>query len=114
MPDDFHAVENSFYVTSDLPLIWCYFQLKFANLPSLVSASAVPAINRETALSQQVPFSPDKEIQAFCTSLKRIIQAADDLNKEADELTETRDALIPLLLSGKITPINAVELLTAA
>lgn len=54
---------------------------------------------------------PVEAVKTFDSFGRNIRECLNELVKEVNELTQTRDVLLPMLLSGKITPNRAAKLL---
>lgn len=108
---DFYPIDTCFYVESDYPQIWSYFLTKNAGLESKNSDSAVPGLNREAALECLVPNVGVEIAQQEGKFLEELLGITSHLENENRELIKARDALVPLLLSGKIAVKSAAKLL---
>lgn len=103
--DPFFPIDTTFYIRrldENIPLIYHFFMLKYLNLASLGSDSAVPGLNRNMAYLSPY-LKPDYRILAkfdgLCACLQRQIDA---INKENIRLGAIRDSLIPhIILGGK-------------
>jgi type I restriction enzyme S subunit len=97
-------IDTTFYVSpiSGFPLLACYFALRNAQLRGKNSDSAIPGLNREAALGTQVLAPPMTVVQNWSASRQPILGHVYHLDRENDELTALRDALLPELLSGRI------------
>lgn len=73
-------------------------------------ATTMGHIKREH-LRQEVPLPSQDEISRLDKTVEPIWRDSLERLKENDELVKTRDALLPMLLSGKITPNSATKLL---
>ncbi len=102
---DFFPIDTTFYVvpTRSYPgLAYLSFALEFLRLGRLGSDSAVPGLNRKMAYGTPL-VSPSRGAAAFFEQWAlQIKQAMFTLDRESKLLTETRDTLLPQLISGKL------------
>ena len=99
---DFYPIDTAFYVTSQLPRLYCYFALRLMGLEHMNTDSAVPGLNRENALSRPFPRPTKEALHRFVTVTQPLIAAIAVLKYESGELVRARDELLPLLLSGRV------------
>lgn len=97
----FHPIDTTFYVVpkwQELDLAFLYRVLQTARLDRYSADSAVPGLNRNTALSIPVVKPPVPVAQGFSTyaSVWRAKQTV--LESECNTLRETRDALLRELI----------------
>jgi type I restriction enzyme S subunit len=111
-PRPFWAIDTAFYVTASLPLRWVFHRL--LNVTFLNSDAAVPGLNREAALSIQVPVPPVELAGRFDALLAPIQELSDKLRVSSDRLRRSRDLLLPRLISGELTVSRTEPLLEAA
>lgn len=104
VPADFFPIDTAFYATSDLPALYVYFLLREAKLGDLNTDSAVPGLNRSNALSRFVPVASNAGLQRFRQVATPMREAIGGLDLEVAELKRTRDELLPLLMSGAVSP----------
>lgn len=83
-----------------------FFALRKARLKDLNSDSAVPGLNREEAYGQYVSVPAGSDSEQLADQLKRQFALAASIRDESQRLAETRDRLLPLLMSGKVTVKN--------
>lgn len=102
--DDFYPIDTVYYVKSDLPLHYVYYNLQHQNF--INADAAVPGLSRRQAYSLPL-ILPDKEIinefevysEDFFTTIK-------SLQIRNQNLMETRDLLLPRLIEGEIDVSN--------
>jgi type I restriction enzyme, S subunit len=99
---DFFPIDTTFYVESKIPKLYCYFALRTMGLEDMNTDSAVPGLNRENALSRPFPRPTREALARFVAVSQPLLDAATQLEREADELIRTRNELLPLLLSGRV------------
>lgn len=113
---DFFPIDTTFYVRtkSKAPsLRLLYYQLKTADLARLSSDSAVPGVNRN-AVYGDACISPPSELTGwFDEAVARLWSLMLSNSEEIRTLAETRDALLPKLLSGEIS-VHAVPTLESS
>ncbi|WP_431839349.1 restriction endonuclease subunit S [Gordonia hongkongensis] len=80
-----------------------YFALRKARLNELNSDSAVPGLNREEAYGQHVRIPIGSDSEQLANQLQYQFALAASVQDESRRLAETRDRLLPLLMSGKVT-----------
>jgi len=103
--ENFFPVDSCFYVKiidKEVPLHYIYYQLINANLKNLISGAAVPGINRNAIYL--LPFIKPlncvlKEFERIALSIFFLIS---ELNSIILNLRNTRDFLLPKLISGEI------------
>lgn len=98
--DDFYPIDTTFYVKTELPMIFCYFLLKRAHFIS--GDSAVPGLNREDAYRTDVEIFDQGAMEEFQQVADPMFLRRSLLQKENQKLAAMRDLLLPRLLSGEI------------
>ncbi|OCH78792.1 restriction endonuclease subunit S [Gordonia sp. UCD-TK1] len=83
-----------------------YYALRKARLNELNSDSAVPGLNRDEAYDQQVRVPSGSASEPLAEQLERQFELARSLRDQSRRLAHTRDQLIPLLMSGKVTVMD--------
>lgn len=105
IPVDFFPIDTTFYVVpmdSSLSLEFLLFLLELQDLPSLSADSAVPGLNRNIAYMNKLIW-PDESLAKLFTSIAQSILGKIAQNEhESRTLAETRDALLPKLVSGEV------------
>lgn len=101
---DYFPIDTAFYVETNESLMFLYFSLLGAGLARMNTDSAVPGLNRDNALSVKVPWPSEARIREFETDVTPMWVAAEDLEGEAMSVRAARDALLPLLMSGRVLP----------
>lgn len=106
-------IDTTFYVSprSGYPLLACYFTLKSAGLRNKNSDSAIPGLNRDTALGVRVPAPPKSVACAWSERREALLDYVDHIERESAGLASLRDALLPELMSGRIRVPEADEVL---
>ncbi len=86
-----------------LPLLYLYYLLRDIDFAAMNHDSAVPGLNREQAYTVEVP-APNQELVAkFAEKSAGLLALRSARKRESEVLARTRDELLPLLMSGKIT-----------
>lgn len=101
----FFPIDTTFYVvpkTLQNAMPFLFFTMANLNLPHFGADSAVPGINRNTALSLQFVMPDHQMIDRFNELAKGLFTLRDNYDSQAVTLTEIRDTLLPKLLSGEL------------
>lgn len=109
----FWAIDTAFYVDTipgGQPLEFIFFLLQSAGLRSLVGDSAIPGLNRETALSCRVQLPEDGQIARFVDLARPVLSLSWQASEESKILGELRDTLLPRLMSGQIRVKDAEKI----
>lgn len=108
-PTDFYPIDTVYFVTSSLPLRFLFHDLQTKNF--LNNDAAVPGLNRNQAYSLETIVPPADVLERFCHFADEFDQQASILRKQCEILRQTRDLLLPRLLSSQIplteTALNA-------
>lgn len=102
---DFFVIDTAYYVTSQLPLRFVYFDLHGKNF--INGDAAVPGLSRAQAYSLETIVPPRPLIQRFCDLAEGFLAPASTLRRQAANLRKTRDLLLPRLLSGQLSVSDA-------
>lgn len=97
---DFYPIDTTFYVKTDLPLIFCLYLLK--SLKFQPGDSAVPGLNREDAYRYKVLVPTKGLMEEFQKTVKPMFAQRYQLQNENQKLATMRDLLLPRLMSGEI------------
>ena len=115
-PNNFFPIDTVFYVVPKnaytLSFIWPLLQT--LGLNKMNTDAAVPGLNRNNAYRLEIPKPSNEVLQAFEKIVFPLRQKIDANDKENQSLTETRDYLLPKLMSGEVrvgeaTPAATVE-----
>lgn len=107
----FFVIDTAFYVMmrdKRIPLEYIRFVLEQQNLPSLSADSAVPGLNRNLAYMNIVPVPNSSVLKVFCDQIRVIFEYHHSLQEQSRTLAQTRDALLPKLISGEVR-VDEVE-----
>lgn len=103
--DDFYPVDSTFYINrlnKDLSQYYLFYLFNKLNLKSIVSGSAVPGINRNHIYLLQVPIPTLDLLNKFNKIIIPIFKMINIIKNLNQNLTKTRDYLLPKLISGKV------------
>ncbi len=103
--ENYYPIDTTFYITDTYQvenLYFHYFLLKRQNFDRLLSDSAVPGLNRDLALSMEVVVPKRKIINNFGVLVESFFTKLHSNKKTIQTLTQTRDTLLPKLMSGQI------------
>ncbi len=108
-PDDFFPIDTVFYVETkagySLSFLWPLLQTM--GLEGMNTDAAVPGLNRNNAHRLEV-VRPSQPVLNACNDLAGLLrQRLDACNSENRTLAETRDYLLPRLMSGKVRVADA-------
>jgi len=99
---DFYCVDSAFYVGTSISKYFVYYLLKYQNLESLISGSAVPGLNRNMVYLNFFILPRIDIINKFEEIIKPIFLEVYRLTVENQKLASLRDLLLPKLMSGEI------------
>ena len=97
----FYPIDTAFYVKSDLPLHYVYFNLLLSQ-QFLNSDAAVPGLNRNQAYSNPFLIPENDLLDSFTQQIAPIFSLTRSLRSRNRNLRTTRDLLLPKLISGKL------------
>jgi type I restriction enzyme, S subunit len=97
----FFPIDTVFYVVSELPLTFLFFLLRTMNF--INNDAAVPGLNRNQAYSNQLFYPGSDLITKFAEMADPIFDAKHQIQAQNENLTQTRDLLLPRLISGKLS-----------
>ncbi|MFR9853993.1 restriction endonuclease subunit S [Corynebacterium striatum] len=110
-----YPIDTTFWVESKrLPFELLYFLLKSCDFASMNTDSAVPGLNRKNAYQVAVPWISEDSASEIGPLLKTLRARQEHARKENQVLARTRDELLPLLMSGRITVGEAEEAVDVA
>lgn len=105
LEEHFNPIDTTFYVEDVLGcngLYFYYFLIKNQNFKRLTSDSAVPGLNRDMAYSIEIAIPKINKINKFNTFAKSVFNKINLNHKQIQTLTQTRDRLLPKLMSGQL------------
>jgi type I restriction enzyme S subunit len=97
---DFWPIDTVFYVSTDLPLPYAFFNLRSQGF--INSDSAVPGLNRNQAYS--LPFLCPQEsiVNDFAKIVTGYFALISNFKAQNENLRQSRDLLLPKLISGQL------------
>ncbi len=98
----FFPIDTVFYVKPKAPLTFCFYLLQSLGLEGMNTDAAVPGLNRKNAYRLPVPWSHDSIRAAFDDIVASLRQTLRHNAEESRTLAQTRDLLLPKLMSGEI------------
>lgn len=110
--EDFFPIDTTYYITSKRAsrgMYFEYFLLKAMDLEHMNSDSAVPGLNRDIALSSEVAAPRDGYSQRFDNSCAPLFDKMNANKKQILALQQTRDTLLPKLMSGEVRVVAKME-----
>lgn len=105
--DDFYPIDTVYYVESDHSLFYLYSLLKTIHF--INGDAAVPGLNREQACSSIIVFPSGSIIDKFDSLVSPIYEQRRIVQLQTLLLQQTRDLLLPRLISGKLSVEHLVE-----
>lgn len=100
----FFPIDTTFYVKPRAaPLTFCYYAMQRLGLENMNTDAAVPGLNRENAYRLDLVRPKDAVMDRFDTfvgTLRSVVRAN---IQRVEILTDLRDALLPRLISGKLS-----------
>jgi type I restriction enzyme S subunit len=105
MPKPGWVIDTAFYaqpVISEINMQALYFLLDAAGFKSLLGDSAVPGVNRNTALTHPTRIPGPEQLPRFCEEARELLRVPVQAERENGTLTSLRDTLLPQLVTGKI------------
>lgn len=103
-----YPIDTTFWVEpTGAPLAYLYYLLKSIDFVSMSSDSAVPGLNRNRAYATEVPRVSASDLETFESASSGLMRKLEASQSENRTLAATRDELLPLLMSGRITVKDA-------
>lgn len=103
-----YPIDTTFWVESTgAPLAYLYYLLKSIDFVSMSSDSAVPGLNRNRAYATEVPRVSASDLETFESASSGLMRKLEASQSENRTLAATRDELLPLLMSGRISVKDA-------
>ena len=98
--NDFFPIDTTFFVKTELPLVYVYFLLKDQVFQT--GDSAVPGLNRGQAYMNTVNLPSVDKILKFANLVDPMFKLMSNNKKQNQTLTSLRDTLLPKLMSGEV------------
>jgi type I restriction enzyme S subunit len=96
----FFVIDTAYFVTSSLPLHFLFYTLPTLNF--INSDAAVPGLSRNQAYTLEILVPPGHLLSRFCELADTFERQASTLQLKVQNLRQTRDLLLPRLLSGQV------------
>lgn len=97
---DFFPIDTAFFIRTELSLFYVYFNLQEQNF--LNSDAAVPGLSRNQAYQNHFLVPDSKTINSFEEFIIPVFQQNQILKQKNITLRQTRDLLLPKLISGEL------------
>jgi len=97
----FYPIDTAFYVKTELPLQYVYFNLLLSQ-QFLNSDAAVPGLNRNQAYSNPLIVPASALLESFRQHIEPVFALTRSLRTRNENLRTSRDLLLPKLISGKL------------
>jgi len=101
--EPFFPIDTVFYVEPKASLYYCYYLLQTLGLSGMNTDAAVPGLNRNNAYRLAANWPGDDLVAEFDKFAGLFRSKIAQGNVESKTLAETRDLLLPRLMSGVIT-----------
>lgn len=108
---DFYPIDTTYYVKTrnGCSLVFAYYMLQTLGLNDMNTDAAVPGLNRNNVYRLEIPNFPSVLIERFESTGGIFTQRIEALRKENESLAVLRDTLLPKLLSGELSVVQAEE-----
>ncbi len=102
---NFYPIDTTYFVKTKLDIKYLFLKhlLDTLNLSKMNSDSAVPGLNRESALGVNVISIPVEIIKLFENIASPLFDKIALTSEQNRELIELRDWLLPMLMNGQVT-----------
>ncbi len=107
----FFVIDTAFYLkpVTAIDLRWAYLELIAVDINSMDSGSAIPSTSREDFYQIPVNLPPSSILKAFGDITFSLYEKTQFNDAESQTLTQTRDKLLPRLLSGELSVAAAED-----
>lgn len=105
LSENFYPIDTTYFVTSkknSRKLIYEYFLLKSFNFEDMNTDSAVPGLNREIALGNELKIPPVSLVEKFNSTTSYFFDKIRVNNSQIRTIEKLRDNLLPKLMSGEV------------
>ena len=104
----FWSVDTMFYTEMKIPNVakFVYQFVKSKDLASMNAGSAVPSMTTDILNAMEVSIPPAEILEKFEAIVAPMYQMMQKKNEQSAKLATLRDALLPKLISGKITTME--------
>lgn len=105
LQDNFFPIDTTYFVQPKIGIKFYYlkFLLDSLGLNKMNSDSAVPGLNRDSALRIPIVVVPEEKIIFFENTVMAIFKKLEANCKEIEILIKLRDWLLPMLMNGHVT-----------
>lgn len=105
LQDNFFPIDTTYFVQPKIGIKFYYlkFLLDSLGLNKMNSDSAVPGLNRDSALRIPIVVVPEEKIIFFENTVMAIFKKLEANCKEIEILIKLRDWLLPMLMNGQVT-----------
>ena len=109
--EPFWSVDTMFFTEMKLPNVakYVYHFVKSKDLASLNAGSAVPSMTTDILNAMELLIPDDDSLSRFDSIVAPMFLAMQQNTQESSKLAETRDALLPRLMSGELD-VSALDL----
>ncbi|HAU4285829.1 restriction endonuclease subunit S [Citrobacter freundii] len=103
--DNFYPIDTAYYVSpkNRISMIFLNYLISSLGLEGMNSDSAVPGLNRETALGISIVSAPLELISRYHEYVETWFGKKKLIVEESNILSNLRDWLLPLLMNGQVT-----------
>lgn len=110
-PSDFFAIDTVFYVVprQGVSLTFLWYLLGTLGLEGMNTDAAVPGLNRNNVYRLEFSLPGSDVLAAFDGIASSLMAKIDANNTEIGTLAETRDYLLPRLMSGEVRVVHAAQ-----
>ncbi|MEE9594612.1 MAG: hypothetical protein V3V92_04355, partial [Candidatus Hydrothermarchaeales archaeon] len=101
---DFYPIDTVYYVKTELPLSYLFYNLQGQNF--INSDAAVPGLSRYQAYTLPLLIPSQSVLRQFHEKAILILSSISNLKDKNTNLHQTRDLLLPKLISGETDVSN--------
>jgi len=98
----FFPIDTVFFVRPFAPLTFCYYALDQLGLDQMNTDAAVPGLNRNNVYRLEIAWPGDALVRAFDDFALSVRAKLKHNTEQSRTLAQTRDLLLPRLMSGKL------------
>lgn len=104
----FWTVDTMFYSVGRYACVvkYCHLFLLTQDLASMNAGSAVPSMTTEILNNLQILIPPISVMEAFNSVVSSLYKVRDQRKEESNYLAQSRDSLLPRLLSGQLISLR--------
>ncbi|EHQ06095.1 restriction endonuclease subunit S [Leptonema illini] len=101
---DYYVIDTAYFVRAEISFRYLFFALHSLNFVN--NDSAVPGLNRSQAYSNFMLLPDANLLKRFDLEIGELLKVKENLLQQNTLLKQTRDALLPRLMSGKLDVEN--------